>query len=69
MGDEGASSHPIHELEMIPVLVTLFLWGRLVGGAQVVHYIDSESVRLALLKGFGETPIARRVADEIMQAE
>ena len=63
------SKHPIHELEMIPVLITFFLWGRLVSGAQVVHYIDNESVRLALLKGSGETPTARRVADEIMHAE
>ena len=63
------SRHPIHELEMIPVLITFLLWGRLIEGAQVVHYIDNESVRLALLKGSGETPTARRVADEIMQAE
>ena len=63
------SRHPIHELEMIPVLISLFLWGRLVGGAQVVHYIDNESVRLALLKGSGETFIARKVADEIIRTE
>ena len=63
------SKHPIHELEMIPVLISFRLWGRLFGGAQVVHYIDNESVRLALLKGSGETPKARKIADEIMNAE
>ena len=63
------SKHPIHELEMIPILISFHLWGRLFSGAQVVHYVDNESVRLALLKGSGETPTARKVADEIMNAE
>ena len=35
----------------------------------MVHYVDNESMRLALLKGSGETPTARKVADEIMNAE
>ena len=63
------SRHPIHELEMIPVLISFFLWQRLFGGGQVVHYIDNESVRLALLRGSGETEIARMVAAKIMDAE
>ena len=49
------SSHPIHELEMIPVLIALRLWSDLLKGCQLVHYIDNESVRLALLRGRGET--------------
>ena len=65
----GFSSHPIHELEMIPVLISFFLWQRLFGGGQVVHYIDNESVRLALLRGSGETEVARMVAAKIMDAE
>ena len=65
----ACSQHPIHELEMIPVLLSFLLWGKLVSGAQVVHYIDNESVRLALLRGSGETPVARRVAEQIMAAE
>eukprot|EP00435_Cladocopium_sp_Y103_P064795 s1396_g26.t1 len=63
------SSHPIHELEMIPILVSFRLWGHLVRGAQVVHYIDNESVRLALLRGSGETEVAQAVARHIMDAE
>ena len=63
------SCHPIHEVEMIPVLLSFFIWGKLFGGAQVVHYIDNESVRLALLKGSGETPSAKRVAHSIMRCE
>eukprot|EP00435_Cladocopium_sp_Y103_P006857 s546_g2.t1 len=63
------SSHPIHELEMIPVLISFHLWGHLIRGSQVVHYIDNESVRLALLRGSGETAVARMVAGKIMDAE
>ena len=63
------SKHPIHELEMIPVLVSSRLWGHLFGGCQVVHYIDNESVRLALLRGSGETAVAKQVAAKIMDSE
>ena len=64
-----ASKHPIHELEMIPVLVSFRLWGHLIRGCQVVHYIDNESVRLALLRGSGETAVAKHVAARIMDSE
>ena len=65
----ASSGHPIHELEMIPVLVSFHLWGHLIAGCQVVHYIDNESVRLALLRGSGETSVAREVASRIMTCE
>ena len=63
------SSHPIHELEMIPILVSFQLWRHLFQICQVVHYVDNESVRLALLRGSCETPVARLVAASIMTAE
>ena len=54
---------------MIPVLIALRLWSDLLKGCQLVHYIDNESVRLALLRGRGETTVAGYVADDIMMAE
>lgn len=63
------SSLPIYELEMIPILVSFHLWSHLFKGGQIVHYIDNESVRLALLRGSGETEIARSVAANTMDAE
>lgn len=65
----ATSNHPIHELEMIPVLISFHLWSDLIAGCQVVHYIDNESVRLALLRGSGETHVAREVASRIMTCE
>ena len=35
----------------------------------MVHYIDNESVRLALLRGSGETTAAKHVAARIMDSE
>jgi ribonuclease HI len=63
------SSHPIHELEMITILVSFQFWRDLLQGCQVVHYIDNESVRMVLLRCSGETPVARMVANSIMTAE
>ena len=64
-----SSRHPINELEMIPVLVSFRLWGQLSRGCQVVHCIDNESGRLALLRGSGETSVAKHVAARIMDSE
>ena len=64
-----SSSHPINELETIPVLIPFGLWGHLIAGCQVVHYVDNESVRLDLLRGSGETAVARELASRIMDLE
>lgn len=63
------SKHPIHEIEIIPVLLSFELWGPTVAHSQVVHYLDNESGRMALLKGVGETPSARLLIHSVMGAE
>lgn len=35
----------------------------------MVHFIDNESVRLEVLRGRGETVVARQVAARIMESE
>ena len=50
-----ASINHIHELEVMPVLVSLMIWAGWVSCAPLVHYIDNESSRMALIKGYGET--------------
>lgn len=44
------SKNPIHELEVMPVLVSLMLWAEFVSFSPLVHYIDNESSRMALIK-------------------
>ena len=64
------SQHPIHELEMIPILVSLRLWGHLMRGCQIVHYIDNESVRVGSACVEVERQLLQnRVASHIMDAE
>ena len=54
------SKNPIHELEVLPVVISLWLWADFVKCAPLVHYIDNESSRMALIKGVGETSHAAR---------
>ena len=50
-----SSCNPIHELELMPVLIACSEWGPMYKGALIVCYLDDESARTALVKGSGET--------------
>ena len=60
------SSHPVHELEVLPVLISFHVWSHFLRGSQVLHYTDNDSCRFALMKGVGETFVARRLVASIM---
>ena len=64
-----ASKNPIHELEVLPVLVSLMLWSDDVSCAPLVHYIDNESSRMALIKGWGETSNSAKLVKEYVNLE
>ena len=49
------SKNPIHELEVVPILLAADLWGKAYEGSQIVYYIDNESSRMAHIRGDGET--------------
>ena len=63
------SKHPIHEVEILPILISFLIWGELIRGAQVVHFLDNESARFALLKGAGETAVAQSLIFNITKCE
>jgi hypothetical protein len=63
------SSHPVHELEALPVLISFHVWSNFVRGSQVLHYTDNDSCRFALMKGIGETPVAKCLVASIMERE
>ena len=63
------SKHPIHELEILPVFISFYLWKSFISNAQVVHYTDNDSCRFALMKGVGETPVAKRFVKSILDLE
>ena len=65
----AASQNPIHELELLPVLVASMLWGELFTGAQVVFYIDNESARMAYIRGGGETLRGAHIIQAFVERE
>lgn len=63
------SKHPIHEIEILPVLISFHVWRAVIANAQVMHYTDNDSCRFALMKGVGETPVAKCLVAAIMERE
>ena len=55
------SVHPIYELELLPVLIAMQVWGNLCAFQQVVYYLDNEPARIGMIKGSGGTPTADRI--------
>ena len=63
------SQNPIHELEILPVVIAATLWGSLFATSQVVYYIDNESARLAFVRGDGETLRASKLIQVFVEEE
>ncbi len=61
------SKNPIHELEVMPVVISLLLWAEFVKCAPLVHY--NESSRMALIKGYGETSHAAKLVKAYVNLE
>ena len=58
---ETDSEHPIYELEILPILISVKLWSSLIANSQVVFYIDNEAARSAFIQGVGFSPIAKQM--------
>ena len=63
------SNNPIHELELLPVLITAETWGRMFAGSQVIYFIDNESARMAYIRGNGETIRGSKIIQTFVQLE
>ena len=63
------SKNPIYELEVMPVLVAILLWGRQFQGSQVCWYLDNEASRSAFLKAYGATEVADGLVAAFIEAE
>ena len=53
----------------MPVLVSLMIWTGWVSCAPLVHYIDNESSRMALIKGSGETSNSAKLIKAYVNCE
>lgn len=65
----ATSQNPIHELEVMPILLAAELWGKTYEGSQVVYYIDNESARMAHIRGDGETLRAAQMIQAFVEIE
>jgi ribonuclease HI len=63
------SQNPIHELELLPILVAALLWGEFFQQSQVVYYVDNESARMACIRGSGETLRAGEIVQSFVEVE
>eukprot|EP00435_Cladocopium_sp_Y103_P000779 s5414_g1.t1 len=52
------SKNPIYELEVLPVLISVWLWGERFSLSQVCWYLDNEASRSAFIKAQGATVFA-----------
>ena len=57
------SRHPIYEVELLPLLIALALWGGIFEKCQVVFYVDNDSARAGLIKGAGATSMADAIIE------
>ena len=51
------SRNPIYELEVLPVLISIWMWGSRMAQSQVCWYLDNEASRSAFIKGQGLTSL------------
>ena len=63
------SAHPIYEVELLPLLISIFLWGSWVDKAQFVCYLDNDAARSGLIKGSGATKLADAIIQLFCESE
>lgn len=49
------SSHPLFELELLPVLISIYLWRRFFSCKHCVIYLDNEAAQGALIRGSSDS--------------
>eukprot|EP00439_Symbiodinium_sp_Y106_P043331 s6497_g5.t1 len=64
-----SSAHPIYELELLPVLIAMHVWGAACSAQQVVYFLDNEPARIGMIKGSGGTAIADRLISKAAAVE
>ena len=63
------SKHPIYEVELLPVLISTFLWKEQISQCQVVYYLDNDAAKSGLIKGSGATDMANAIVGGFCEME
>ena len=64
-----ASKNPIYELEVLPVLMAVALWGGVCSLSQVCWYLDNDAGRSAFIKAYGATSVADGMLEDFTAEE
>ena len=63
------SQHPIFELELLPVLVAIRAWAKVLLHTHVVFYLDNTAAHSALVRADGGTSLAAGIVREFVRYE
>ena len=63
------SQHPIYELELLPVLVAIRTWSKILLNSHVVFYLDNTAAHSALVRADGGTSLAAGLVKEFVKIE
>lgn len=63
------SSNPIYEIELLPLLAAVRLWGDWLRNRQAVFYLDNDAARAAMCKARGSTAHSKRIISEFTKFE
>ena len=64
-----SSKHPIYEVELLPVFVSVLLWGECLSRCQVVYYLDNDAAKAGFVKGYGATEMANVIINGFCHKE
>ena len=63
------SAHPIYELEILPVLVAIRIWAKLLEKCHVVFYLDNNAAHSTLVRAEGATQAAAGMVRDFVKYE
>ena len=63
------SLNPIYELELLPMLVSVLVWGHLWKGCQIVFYGDNDAARSSLIAGRSSTQVGEKIISAFVERE
>ena len=63
------STHPIYEIELLPVWISLMEWEGYLASSQCVFYIDNEAAKGSLINGATDQVTGSQLIAEFVEAE
>ena len=61
----SSSGNPIHQLELLPVLVSLRIWKTYISGRPVLAFLDNDGARAALVAGHSVHPVSCAIVNAV----